>query len=152
MLNRGWPYRMEESALTHGARRRDVLDDFLHLCNIGHVRGMIYVSYFREIYEATDDEELRVTLDRRIYGSRYDGSGRLCIPRRGIRALLPFFPPDGVVLELKFENRAPAWMRQLVREFDLERRSVCKYCACVQTMGLQWGAPLLPQYEEALAM
>jgi len=115
-------------------------------------RGVLYVSYFREIYECPEDEELRVTFDRQIRGSLYDGTGRLSVPQRGVPPRLPYFPPNGVVLELKFEERAPRWMHEMVQEFNLDRRAVCKYCACVDGMGLQWGAPWLPEREEQLAM
>ena len=33
----------------------------------------------------------------------------------------------GVVLELKYEDRLPAWMQELVRMFGLETQSVPKY-------------------------
>jgi hypothetical protein len=154
MLLAGWSgqtYWPDPSMLVHGRRRQDILGEFLGYCNQFHARGTIYVSYSREIFESVEDEELRVTLDHQIRGSLYDGSGRLTVPKRGWRLrpgqVLPYFPPDGVVLELKFEDQPPGWMHQLVQRFNLQRRAVCKYCACIDAVGLQWGRVVVPECE-----
>jgi hypothetical protein len=159
ILSQGWPlapYVSDCACLKHGRRRQDVADDFWGFCNSVQARGAIYVSYYREIFESTTDEELRVTLDRRIYGSRYDHSGRLELPKRGWRPYLPPylapFPKDGVILELKFDERPPRWMVDLVRIFNLHRIPVCKYAACVYARRLQWGQAALPELEEDLVL
>src|SRR6516165_7670548 len=69
ILTAGWPlhpYTSDCSGLVHGKRRQDVNDDFWHFANRVHAEGMIYVSYYREIYESALDEELRVTFDRQV--------------------------------------------------------------------------------------
>jgi len=159
ILCEGWPdgpLLSECSHLIHGRRRQDVSDDFWGFANTVRARGFIYVSYFREIYEAPDDEELRVTMDREIRGSSYDGSGCLRVPKRGWRPFLPPFlapfPRDGVILELKFDSMAPFWMFDLVRLFNLNRIAVCKYAACVYAQQLQWGRRVFPEQEEDLKL
>ena len=159
ILAEGWPIQpffADCSHLKHGKRRQDVSEDFWQFANTVSARGKIYVSYYREIWEDADDEELRVTLDRQIRGSRYDGSGRLEVPRRGWRPYLPPylapFPPDGVILELKFNDRAPRWMFDLVRLFNLQQTPVCKYCACIYAQQLEWGRRVLPEQEEDLVL
>ena len=80
ILANGWPkqpFFADNTHLIHGKRREDVNEDFWLFANSMRAYGSIYVSYYREIYEATNDEELRVTMDRYIHGSRYDGSGRI---------------------------------------------------------------------------
>jgi hypothetical protein len=75
------------------------------------------------------DNSLRLTFDRRIHGVRYEGSG--CLDRKG----LTVYPEiAGVVLEIKFTNRFPVWMRTMVRNLDLERRSMAKYVACIMAL------------------
>ena len=154
ILSSGWPDRPffpDWTHLGHGRRREDVNNDFWAFANAVHAQGMIYVSYNREIYEATDDEELRVTFDRQIRGSHYDGTGTLRAPTSGWRPYLPPylapFPKDGVVLELKFDQRAPRWMFDMVKVFNLQRTPVCKYCACIYAQNLQWGGQELPERE-----
>jgi hypothetical protein len=146
MLNGGWPspsHWPESSNLIHGKRRLDVYNLFWSLANRVQAQGIVYISYWREIFEAPDDDELRVTMDRQVCAALYDGSGRLATPARGIPPppdRPPYYlPRDGVVLELKYDERAPAWMYDMVRIFNLQRRAMCKYCACVDGMGLPWG-------------
>ncbi|HVV72514.1 MAG TPA: polyphosphate polymerase domain-containing protein [Verrucomicrobiae bacterium] len=155
ILSQGWPmqpYFAECDRLTHDNDRHCVSKDFWEIANRIQARGMIYVSYFREIYKSAEDEELHVTFDRQIRGSRYDGTGKLEVPSRGWPPLLPPyldpFPKDGVILEMKFNNRAPRWMLEVVKIFNLHRIPVCKYCACVNAQQLQWGASVLPAREE----
>jgi hypothetical protein len=159
ILTAGWPnqpYRADWTHLIHGKRRQDVNDDFWMFANTARAFGSIYVSYYREIYESPEDEELRVTLDRYIHGSRYDGSGRMQVPKRGWRPYLPPylapFRKDGVILELKFDNQAPRWMFDLVKIFNLRQVAVCKYVACMYAQQLHWRQPVLPEHEHDLAL
>jgi hypothetical protein len=159
ILSGGWPgqaYRADCTHLIHGQRRRDVNEDFWMFANRIQAGGAIYVSYYREIYESAEDEELRVTLDRYIHGSRYDGSGRLEVPKRGWRPYLPpYLAPyrkDGVILELKFDNQAPRWMFDLVKIFNLRQIAICKYVACMYAQQLQWRQPVLPEQEYDLVL
>jgi hypothetical protein len=154
ILSQGWPtqpYFADPSQLVHGKRRQDVNDDFWGFANRVKATGALYVAYYREIWEAPDDEELRVTFDRYIHGSRYDGSGRLQVPTRGWRPYLPPylapFPKDGVILELKFDNRAPLWMFDLVKIFNLRQTPVCKYSACIYAQQLHFNRAVLPEQE-----
>jgi hypothetical protein len=159
ILTAGWPrepYVADNSHLFPAKRRPDINADFWRFANRVQARGQIYVSYYREIYEAPDDEELRVTLDRQVRGSRYDGSGQLRVPHCG---WTPYLPPylapfrqDTVILELKFDERPPRWMLDLVKLFNLRQTPVCKYSACVYAQQLQWGRPPLPEQEKEFAL
>jgi len=40
----------------------------------------------------------------------------------------------GIVLELKFTDRFPNWMRQMVQTFNLFRTSMAKYVTCAMAM------------------
>jgi len=98
--------------------------------------GVLYVSYFREAYVSPASDQWRLTFDRRLRGGVFEPSEGLALPRKQTEPIL-----DGVVLELKFTDRFPPWMRDLTRTFDLQRRSVAKYCHCVDAMGYrphQW--------------
>ncbi len=159
ILTQGWPHHpfwTDATHLAHGKRRLDVSDDFWGFANTSKATGAIFVSYYREIYESEHDEELRVTFDRYIHGSHYDGSGRLEVPKRGWRPYLPPylspFPEDGVILELKFDNQAPRWMFDLVKIFNLRQTPVCKYAACIYAQQLQWRRRVLPEQELDLVL
>jgi len=141
-----WPDRAH---LLNGRQQGDAQRFFCHLCSTLGARGILYVCYLREAWESPGEGWVRVTFDRHIQGAWYDGAEELAIPARGTRPELHGFPRDGVVLELKFTHGAPRWLSQLVQAFDLQRRSVSKYCACIETMGLQRGlrAPVRPPEE-----
>ena len=136
------PFWPEIKHLMHGRRREDVSNDFWDFANIAKANGAIYISYVREIWEAPGDEELRVTLDREIHGSTYDGSGELRVPKKGWRPYLPPYlapwPKDGIILELKYDTRPPKWMVDLVRLFNLNQIAVCKFVACMNAQQMQW--------------
>lgn len=152
LLCGGWP-RMSHwphhRALVKGRQSYDVYDRFWRLSSQLRAQGILYVTYLREAYEQPSAGELRVTFDRQIRGTLYDGSGRLATPARGFAPASgcpPYnFPQDAVVLELKFDHRAPGWMFELVQLFNLQRQSVCKYLACVEAMGLHWGNRVNPR-------
>jgi hypothetical protein len=160
ILSGGWPsqpYFPDTTNLSHGKRREDVNADFWQFANTVRARGAIYVSYIREIWESPVEEELRVTFDREVSGSSYDGSGELHVPKHGWRPLCfpPYLTPvpkDLVILELKFEERPPRWMLDLVRIFNLTHIPICKYSACIYTQKLQQGRPPLPELVEPLKL
>ncbi len=93
-----------------------------------------YVSYVREAYVSPDSEQLRVTFDRQIRGEAFDWERALSPPETGVAANV-----RGVVLELKFVDRFPHWMRDMAWTFDLQRCSMPKYVRCVEALGLRPG-------------
>jgi hypothetical protein len=90
--------------------------------NIG-ATPRVFVSYMREAWVKTNDDNVRLTFDRDLSGGKYNGT--LAIKR-------DFFPPPLLpghpcVLELKFTDRFPHWFRDMVAALNLERRNNAKY-------------------------
>jgi hypothetical protein len=108
----------------------DALNRFCNLSKSIDARGAAYVVYTREAYVSPDSDQVRVTFDRDLYGGLYYPGEELYVPADGIR------PEKGIVLELKFTDRFPTWMHELVQIFQLERTSYPKYCYCVEELGL----------------
>jgi len=82
------------------------------------------VGYVRRAYEDDSENRVRVTLDRQL---AYNVSHKLDIGFKGRgwqRHSL-----SGVILEIKFTARYPAWLNQMVRCLDLQQRSISKYVA-----------------------
>ena len=112
------------------AQKRTSLREFLRLQQLRQAKPQLIVRYDRQAYVGRDDDEIRVTFDRRL-------------------AALPMHTPvvrlhderyetlkqGGVVLELKFTDRCPPWMLEAVRACELRRTSFSKYCTSVD--GLQ---------------
>ena len=75
-------------------------------------------------------EGVRVTFDRHVVGHSYQaGCGLAASARMRRRAVT-----NGVVLELKYNGRAPRWMHDLVTAFSLQRLSFPKYVYCVDAL------------------
>jgi hypothetical protein len=100
--------------------------EFCRLRTLIQADGKVFVSYVREAYVSPNSDSLRLTFDRRLEGVKYEGGGSLT--RSGV-VVYPEIP--GVILEIKFTDRFPIWMRQLVRHFNLTRCSCAKYVYCV---------------------
>ncbi|HEX6961146.1 MAG TPA: polyphosphate polymerase domain-containing protein [Lacipirellula sp.] len=93
-----------------------------------------FVSYWREAYVSSQPEEIRVTMDRDLEARDGRFAQSLDLPNESVPAT-----PNKVVLELKNSGRTPAWMRDLIRTFNLQRVSFPKYVYCVDA--LQLAAP-----------
>ncbi len=139
LLRQGWPglsLGSDHSALDGGQRQVAVRHQFAHLGRTADARATLYVTYFREAFVGNDGAGLRVTLDRRIRATLYEGDDRVGVPTRGVPPSRLAIPSDSVVVELKFNGGCPRWMQQMVRMFNLHRRSASKYCLCAEAIGL----------------
>ena len=111
--------------------------DFFELRDMIGARPAAYTSYLREGYEPADANNVRVTFDREIRSGKY--IGRLSNENH---EKWPLVGVEGVVLELKFNDRFPMWMHELVEWFDLNRTSVPKYVECISL--IQHQSPDIP--------
>jgi len=115
----------------------------LNFCNLSDNLGaaaIVYVSYRREAYVSPNGNSIRVTFDRQLLGSPYEQGTSLALPTQG--ASPEVGNGDKVILELKFTDRFPEWMGELVQAFNLHRTSVPKYVHCIDTMGIRPGHSL----------
>ncbi len=126
-------------SVDYGSRQIEVQQQFAYLQAVARARPLLYVSYIREAFVAVDDGPLRVTFDRQLRATLYEGEDRLTVPSRGNPPHTRSLPPESVVLELKFNRACPQWMQKMVRVFNLHRRSLCKYTICADALGLAGG-------------
>jgi SPX domain protein involved in polyphosphate accumulation len=103
---------------------------FVDLVRAVGAQPSTYVSYYREAYMGIENDQVRLTMDRSVGASEFDWNLGLDTPRECESTDL-----DGVVLELKFTDRFPDWMHDMVLAFDLERCSVPKYLLCIDRLG-----------------
>lgn len=106
--------------------------DFRQLHQQFLAAGRLFVTYRREAYVARHGDYARVTFDRQVLGTVYQPGDPFVIPTTGVECLR-----GKVVLELKFNDRFPGWMMDVVRHFELERGSVAKYVLCARACGLR---------------
>lgn len=104
--------------------------DFWELVERLQAAPRLHNAYMREAYVSPGKGDVRVTMDREVrvvpeFG--YD----LGI---GIENGMQIFQ-DFVILELKFTDRMPAWMIEMVRGFDLKVTGAAKYVRGVEMLG-----------------
>lgn len=127
--------------LAHGVGRwlADVAPDLAE--NVSHVRGhlslievkpVMRVRYVREAYESQGGDPVRVTLDTDLaHAVTFDDT------LSHTRGRFVSTPVGGVILEVKFTERYPPWVGELVRTFGLNQRSVPKYILCVDHLMME---------------
>lgn len=82
-----------------------------------------HVAYLREAYVDPISDNVRVTFDRSV---RTEPRHQLHFSTEMNSPSLPF--GDRVILELKFTDRFPNWLRNLVERFGLMQCGAAKYC------------------------
>ena len=105
------------------------LETFCNLCESLNTQGIVFVGYRREAYMTPDSNRIRVTFDRELSAYRFE-------QRKGIQIASEAYPAEmnGVILEFKFTDRFPLWMREMAQLFGLQKRSVPKYVKCVKAL------------------
>ena len=104
-------------------------------CQLGQrmgARARVLVVYTREAWLTPDGNSARMTFDRQLEGARFDPEVDDTLTTRSDTWVKP--PVRGVVLELKFTDRFPHWMREMTQLFGLQRCSFAKYVKCVHEM------------------
>jgi hypothetical protein len=124
----GWPDR-SDLANPDDERSFSALTKFCQLRDKLECGPKVLVAYNREAWCSPEDDSVRVTFDRTLEAARYhpDLTFRLARDEPWIR---PIMRDPGIVLELKFTDRFPNWMREMVRTYNLFRTSMAKYVTC----------------------
>lgn len=116
--------------ITHNAKHLVALQNFSRLMLSLNASPKAHVTYFREAWVSTNDNSVRVTMDRNVYCSPEFGSALRTDLGEPVK---PF--GHKVILELKFTGRYPNWFRDLVEIFDLVRSAAAKYADGVALIG-----------------
>ena len=125
-----WPSPSHIADVSGNGDYFGALQQFCALRDMTHAEGVVYVSYLREAYVTPHDNSVRVTFDRCINGTPCSGK----FDMDSLRFDRAYPEIGGVVLELKFTDRFPNWMHQMVQTFHLHRISMAKYVRCVETL------------------
>jgi SPX domain protein involved in polyphosphate accumulation len=84
------------------------------------------IRYQRQAWGGTDmDEGLRVTFDSEL---EYQVAHSQLFKNSTYIAL---FPTDAVIMEIKYNQRIPSWLSDLVTAMDLHPRQISKYCQSI---------------------
>lgn len=106
---------------------KKTLRQFQYYVRALSARPMILVRYKRQAFEGNSSNRVRITFDRKLSFQtvnspvlKVGGSNWWSVPM------------DFVVLEIKFTERYPAWLSEMVKIFDLKQTSMSKYVSTIQ--------------------
>jgi hypothetical protein len=105
--------------------------DFWQLVQCIDAAPRAHNAYLREAY-VNSEATVRVTIDRAVrMGPEFGGELSLAMDE----AIEVF--PHVVILELKFTDRMPTWLIEMVRGFELKSSGAAKYVQGVEMLGEQ---------------
>ena len=123
-----------------GPPRTRAAADFEAVRALHQARPTLLCRYDREAWVSDIDDYARLTFDFALCHQPVEAYRLAGDPSCWRAADDPSITRTGrlspIILELKFAQRAPGWMQQLVRRFDLTRRGFSKYCAGVEQLFL----------------
>ncbi len=107
----------------------EALKQFLLYYNSINASPVILIRYMRRAYEGTSDNRVRVTFDKNLC---FNTSITSEVLLGGSGWQKNNVSLQGVILEIKFTGRFPAWLNRMSRYFGLRQRSMSKYTTSVQ--------------------
>jgi hypothetical protein len=111
----------------HYSEDKQMLEQFLLYAKTINAGPVMRVRYVRRAYEDDSENRVRVTFDRHL---AYNAGRELNVRFDGRD--WQHHSSTGVILEIKFTARYPAWLGQMVRCFDLQQQSISKYATSVK--------------------
>ncbi|GAB4241999.1 MAG: polyphosphate polymerase domain-containing protein [Saprospiraceae bacterium] len=130
-LLRGRPFRPKhgETAI----RPADLIDaqKFLYHIFARKLQPVVNVIYEREPYQFKIDpmNDLRITFDKDLRAVRAPGIDELFVDKQPVMAMNGHF-----IMEVKFNNYLPGWVRQLVVSMNLKKGPASKYTLCMDAI------------------
>ncbi|MCD4747297.1 MAG: polyphosphate polymerase domain-containing protein [Bacteroidales bacterium] len=99
---------------------------FLFYVYAKSLRPLISVVYEREAYFSKFDPKFRISFDKNLRSLIFPSLNNLYEDNELKKVMPKYF-----VLETKFTGFYPSWMKNIIKEFNLTRRSVSKYRICL---------------------
>ncbi|MBM3435321.1 MAG: polyphosphate polymerase domain-containing protein [Bacteroidetes bacterium] len=87
-----------------------------------NLRPVVLIVYEREAYHSKFDESVRITFDKNLRSKSYPAICELFEEDK----LSPVIPEE-FILEIKFNDHFPVWMRPIIGQYSLLRQSASKY-------------------------
>ena len=94
------------------------------------LRPTTLVSYEREAFFCKFRSSLRLTFDKNLRGHPFPAVAELF--NDDITPVLP----GQCIFEVKFSGGIPPWLRLILRDFNLSRQAMSKYCICLEKLGV----------------
>ncbi len=121
----GWMEGLSPTAI-------DDLNSFALYADLTDARPLVRVKYMREAYESRGGDPVRITIDTDLMHAITLDHDLGHETGRWVTT-----PVAGSILELKFTERYPEWIADLVRAFGLKQQPVPKYVMSVDHLLLE---------------
>jgi len=107
---------------------------FSQLMQMLGARPKMHIAYEREAWVSPEGNSVRVTLDKNVRG---EARREVRFSTQMERPVFPFRDGslDKTVMEIKFTNRFPDWLADLVRHFNVLASGAPKYCGSIALAG-----------------
>jgi hypothetical protein len=123
--------------LQYYSTEQEALKQFLYYRNYIDARPLVLVRYNRRAFEDDSDTRVRVTFDRQL-SYKITNQPEVVLGGSGWQIV----PINGVILEIKFTSKFPAWLTRMVKCLEIQQQSFSKYVHCVNgACSLKFGAP-----------
>lgn len=108
----------------------DDLNKFFFQVMSYNLRPMVNVIYDREPYTEIHQthNNLRITFDKNLRSVAYPKIDELFVDEDIKPAMMDYF-----ILEVKFNNYLPSWVRNMSESLSLKRESASKYVICIDS-------------------
>ena len=106
---------------------RETLDQFNFYLQTLRANPILSVRYMRQAYEGDSSNRVRITFDREL-AFKATNTPVVSINGQGWHRV----PMDFVILEIKFSDRYPFWLTDMVKIFDLKQTAISKYVSSVK--------------------
>ncbi|MCB0635462.1 MAG: polyphosphate polymerase domain-containing protein [Lewinella sp.] len=107
---------------------------FMYHVYARQMHPVVTVIYDREPFQPIlddGDNRLRITLDKHLRVAAYPSLDQL-YEERDVRAVRPNF----FIMEIKFNQYFPSWMKPVIQAFGLRKGPASKYAMSIETLGL----------------
>jgi hypothetical protein len=107
----------------------DALNQFQLYMNSIRAKPKILIRYLRQAYEGESETRVRVTFDKKLC---YCATNAPEVRLGGRGWQENSITIGNVILEIKFTDRFPAWLNEMVKYLDLLAQPISKYATSVQ--------------------
>jgi len=87
-----------------------------------NMRPVVLIVYEREAYQSKYDESVRITFDKNLRSKAYPRIEDLYENDKLCSVI-----PGEFILEIKFNDHFPVWIKPMIGKFSLQRQSASKY-------------------------
>ena len=101
---------------------------FLYHVYRNNLKPVVLVVYEREAFYDRFKNENRITFDKNLRSVAYPGMDDLYSEENAVEAMKGSF-----ILEVKFKEHFPPWLRLIIGQLGLIKRSASKYVICVNS-------------------